>query len=242
MRRVGFTIFELLIVVVLLGAAGGLVVTLSAGWLRAAAFREAGRQVEAFLALARAESQRRSEALRVVARRDDDGAIVLVLEPFPQPRVAGVDGRAAADAEGADDSGAREVIDSMTFPSGVTISNTVALVSGEGVSSGEGAVGEGGSPAGGGPDPGPVGAGVPGDEGAPVVIIGVVLPDGQVVPSPESVYLVSGVRAARLMVNGWTGAVEAVEVGASAEDEAEPRDNPRPAHPPSGSPGRGEKE
>lgn len=86
MRRRGFSMIELLIVVGVVVALGAVVSASLLGWGADARFQEASRRVESALVIARADALREGRALAIMAR-SDRGRVALVLETFEPERV-----------------------------------------------------------------------------------------------------------------------------------------------------------
>lgn len=108
MRRRGFSMIELLIVVAIVVALGAVVSASLLGWGADARFEEASRRVESAFVIARADALREGRALAIMARPDRgrDG-MDLVLETF--------------DPEGGSEAGARPSRRLVALPDGVRV-------------------------------------------------------------------------------------------------------------------------
>ncbi len=222
MAKRGFTLLEVLIALGVLVALGALVSASLVGFASGARFDGGVRRIGAALVLARADAQREGRALSVVAL-EGGGAVMLMVEPF-EPEAAegreqtGLETRRATEegpqsrsiAIGVPDHGkgserARRRL--VVLPAGVRISSEAPEAqSGKWkVESGHSAAEEAENAA--------------GHEGPETVRLCVMLPDGSAWAAAP-VYVIGGSRAARLVVNRWTGAARAEPVEPASDDES----------------------
>lgn len=186
MRRTGLTLLELMVVLAVVVAVAAVVAPFAGARLVRAELDGAGGHVEAFVRLARAESQRRAELIRVVAERDGRGVVWLGAERFAVEEGPLEDwSEWAAGNGGAGESGRLPVaarVPPVSLPRGVRVGSV------------ERALGE------------LVGAGGGEPEEGEAFVLAVFLPDGQVVmPRPAALWNARGARVVE--IGRWTGRV-----------------------------------
>ncbi len=192
MVRHGFTVIELLAVIAILVVVTAISLPVFEGRLAGARFDAAVSRVDAGMAWARAESQRRGEALRVEARpvaagSDETG---LFLEPLEKAAEQGRFGRGEGKASGSGESQPFAVLEV-----GLVLSDRAPALAEGSVAPGSRAASEPVKPG--------AKAGEQSDPGAPL-ILATFLPDGSAMASGP-IYVTGFERAASLTLNHWTG-------------------------------------
>lgn len=208
MRKRGFTLMELLVVLGIVLALASVVVPVAVTWSRASHLESAGSQLEATLIMARADAQRHSSPVRVLARMTPSGEVELVSESVSLTDESSVfqdDGAVApTSASGAPskDQGessvdASKVSSVSMLPKGVSVSQS--LPSDSPAASGESEASDSSQRS----------ERREGDW----MLLAVFLPDGEVVrPGPR--YLVDGQgKAAQVCVESWSGRVSVKQLG-----------------------------
>ncbi len=231
--RRGFTLMEVIVVLGIVLALASVIAPVVITWRQASRLESAGSQVEAALIMARADAQRQSAPVRVMARMNGSGEVELVAEA-----VSLDDRRGRADAGGLFDGGEREgdggslnpksasgepapTTVSCTLPRGVVVRDALpdetlpSAADGAGPGDGERRAGAG------------VASGASGSLGSSErvadrsewVLLALFLPDGEVVrPGPR--YLIdSRGKAAEVRVDSWSGRVSVKQIGRSAKPE-----------------------
>lgn len=229
MGRRAFTLMEVLIVLALLLALASVVVPVAVTQARAGHVADAGLQLEAALAMARADAQRQSAPVRVLARTLRSGEV----EVFAETIALGVPeretdaptwGEAAPERRTRDGVTSERPVATLTLPKGVVVSDRRDEPADTRAGGGGSGVPRGG-------DPGPMQASASADsQGVPredstegsadgarsALLLAVFLPDGEVVgPGPR--FLLDGRGGlAEIRVDSLSGRVRVVSVPRAA--------------------------
>jgi len=137
MKKAAFTLWELLVAIALLLMIAALVVPISLSYFVAATFDEAGSQVAAVMAMARADAQREGKPVQIALKADSAGAWHVVRLPdVPPQTVAGApidyEARTASvEAALGNDASAKPLETLATLPAGVHVSRAHTVVSTE---------------------------------------------------------------------------------------------------------------
>jgi len=219
MVRRGFTLIEMLAVIAILVVVAAIGLPVARERLADARFDAAVRRVDAGMAWARAEAQRRGEALRVEARASDGGTGLFVrpLESVEEDKAVG--GSPRTDA-------AKGRVLPAPQPFAVVEQGLVVTAGYPGarrVGGGGGGPSRQAKPDASQAAPASAADGV----GAPLQIA-TFLPDGSAMAA-AAFYISGGSRAASLTVNHWTGGVQvklidltAMQAGVSSDGDASP--------------------
>ncbi len=212
MRSRAFTLMEVVVVMGVLLALASVVVPIAVTSARAGRVDDAGVQVEAAMAMARADAQRQSAPVRVMARTLATGEV----EVYSEAVALGVPSDEEIGGVASTPAASERSLGTCVLPRGVTVRDRLAGASeDEALTGSAGAeprvAGAGLSVSG--PDGEVTAAGAGGD--ATSVLLAVFMPDGEVLgPGPR--YLVDGHgRVAEVRVDCLSGRVRVVTMGKS---------------------------
>ena len=207
--------WELLVAIALLLMIAALVVPISVSYFAAASFDEAGSQVAAVMAMARADAQREGKPVQIALKADSAGAWHVVRLPdMPPQTVAGApidyEARTASvDAALGNDASSKPLETLATLPAGVQVARVHKPDSGSDNDSSdatETASSADGSPSSTNSADGSAGGGF---------LIATFMPDGEPTGCAPWTMTDSRGRCLRIAVDPWTGQVKVQQVKAT---------------------------